>query len=264
MEVVEIHARWASDYKLQNFKKNFATLCKQLAAKKKKEEEEQNEKVKGNGEAEGGEEATIKPVAEAWKSKKKKKSPGYELLFRLYMDRNSGIHVMTVEEIWDSSPWFRCYDLNEFKKYNKEMISLVKKYRGRIEKESADFLADQSNFPRKSSTHTSEPFWDTHPARKLLEADVMSGLAYKLKPNQLYKTQPAYSQFTIDTFRCHIYQEKYAQKAVAYWQCKRNIIAQRQHSKEMDQRKYAWEEKQHQEEVEALAAEWAGASDLGR
>ena len=119
---------------------------------------------------------------------------------------------MTAEEIYKSSPLFKCYEFDKFVKYDKKMIELTGSKRLRIEKENCLFHQDHFLFPRNEKTLQGEPFWDTHTADKLLADAVRTGLHISMPPKDLRQTNDEFKEFKLKPFRKHIYQEADAQQ----------------------------------------------------
>ena len=61
--------------------------------------------------------------------------------------------------------------------------------------------------PRNELTNRGVPFWDVHPAKDLLEQDIMDGMAAQLKPKKLWSTRAEYQEYTLKKFTEHYYQE---------------------------------------------------------
>ena len=88
--------------------------------------------------------------------------------------------------------------------------------------------------PRLEMTVRGYPFWDTHPASKLLEKDYADGTVDAIVSKKaLWLSRPEYLEFPLDVFRYHYYQGRRKQMAGAHWQLKRNIVAQQTHDKEV-------------------------------
>lgn len=86
----------------------------------------------GKGDAKG--------EVEPWKSRKKK-SKGWDLLYKLRLHPNkSGISEMSQQEIWESSPLFKCYPFQAFQQYDRDMMKLVQKKRELIQQQREDLL----------------------------------------------------------------------------------------------------------------------------
>ena len=106
-------------------------------------------------------------------------------------------------------------------------------------------------FPAKEVTVRGEPFWNKHPAKKLLADDVESGLAYELRPELLRLTRKEYQEFKLHTFRKHVHQEKEKQRAAPYWRHKRNIQAMIQMVKDHEVHRQEWMNRQTQVDIES-------------
>ena len=180
---------------------------------------------------------TIKP----WTSKSGR-SKGWNLLYGLYMDPVTCVEVkkMSLDELWNSDPNFKCYPKQDFRKYNKAMVKVTDIARIEVERKQQAFEQDCRNFPHNEKNNRGEPFWYNHPAKSLLAKDVESGLAYNIKPKVLRETKPEYKQFSLKTFRKHIHQEKEKQRAAPFWRHKRNTAAQEKIAKEREEMKQQW------------------------
>ena len=77
-------------------------------------------------------------------------------------------------------------------------------------------------------------YWSTHEARVLLIEDTKRGKAASMTPKELYETQDAYKEFSLDDFRKHVYKEKHNLIAGPYWQQKQNRTALKQHLKNVE------------------------------
>lgn len=217
-----IHSSYAPKYKLSNFRANLKRIL--------------HRKLVGTGPFKVEQETT-----EPWTSRTER-SKAWHLLYGLRMsdETNDELNSMTAEEIWESNELFKQYPLQDFKKYNNDMIKSTTKQRKVIEQDEEDFKQHCTNKPHNEMTDRDEPFWYNHPAKALLKEDVESGLAYDLKPVALRETREEYQQFKLKTFRKHIYQEKERQRAAPYWRLKRNIAARQMIEKEREEMKRQW------------------------
>ena len=156
---------------------------------------------------------------EKWYTSAKNMSKAYSLLFLLYMNpRNSRIiNSMTAEEIWHSHPLFQKYELEKFKKYDKNMKVLTSKRKQLIKEEEETYQREMLRLPRNESTSRSCPFWNTHPAADLLKEDELRGTTKKMKPIKLWESRPEYKDLPLSIFRKHIYQERAKQLALPFW-----------------------------------------------
>lgn len=234
----KVHKTYASGYKYKNFQQNYKRMLKSLGIdpmnnKKKKQ------KSSDDGKTEGIQNDTSNEP-EKWNTRSKK-SKGYKLLYKLFMDQSkSGIDQKTTEEIWKSHRRFSCYPLKDFKKYVDKMKKMTDKRRVLLEEQERDFEHHCLHYPRKAMTNRGYPFWDTHPASTLLVEHVKSGFADKYKPKELWMLSEHYKDFPLGVFRGHMYQEKYKQLAAPYWKVKRNKIALKMHDDEVENMKQDW------------------------
>jgi hypothetical protein len=79
---------------------------------------------------------------------------------------------MTAEEIWKSQPEFQKYQLNHFKKYNKNMKKMVSNKVMHVATEEAIYQEDMQHHPQKQITCRGTPFGSKHKAKKMLIKDV--------------------------------------------------------------------------------------------
>ena len=236
MTVEQIHKEWANDYKIKLFLNNYRSLLKQRETNRNKNN-------------------TKTSTVEKWRTRSST-SKGHDLLYKLRMDPTSGIHNMTTQQVYDSSPLFKCYEFDEFKKYDKKMIELTKTKSHRIAKENRAFHQDRFLYPRNTTTLHGEPFWDTHAAKDLLAEDVTNGVAAELAPMDLWQTRDEYKAFNLRTFRKHIYQEQEKQRSAVYWQYKRNKVAQKEHNDEMECKKSDWCQTKDDCDFNEMVAKW--------
>ena len=96
--------------------------------------------------------------------------------------------------------------------------------------EEKAFVTEKETFPRAEKTNRGEPFWDTHPAKPLLEAAIRAGT--NLKPELLRATREEFKAFKLKTFTKHVHQERSRQLASVAWQHRRNKKGQKQREKE--------------------------------
>ncbi|KAL7525946.1 hypothetical protein ACHAXR_002456 [Thalassiosira sp. AJA248-18] len=218
----QIHADYAKQYKISGFRENLKRVLRHMINSTgpfKKEEDR----------------------VEPWTSRSKR-SKGWQLLFSLRMDQstNNKLNAMAIEEIWASDNIFKCYPLDDFKNYDRDMKMTTDKLKKGIEKGEKDFEQDCVNFPHNQQNDRGEPFWYNHPAKTLLVHDVESGLSHDMTPAALRETREEYKQFALNTFRKHIYQEQERQRAAPFWRHKRNIAAREKITKERVEMRQQW------------------------
>lgn len=139
---------------------------------------------------------------------------------------------------------------------------VLDKNRIELDEREDDFKKYCERFPAKKVTCRGEPFWNNHLAKDLLADDVKSGRANELKPALLYETRKEYKEFTLNTFRKHIHQEKQKQRANPYWRHKRNIKGMYELMKERGINKQDWMETRMQCEIDRAASAFANLGQL--
>ena len=170
-----------------------------------------------------------------------KNSKARALLVKLLMDKDSSVHSMTWQQIHSSHEWFSEFDAKSFKKYVKDLRKANLKKMAIIDEDNRIIHAELKKFPRPDKTARGEPFWDTHPSKLLLRADVKAGKHLEMKPGKLHQTRPEYQAFSLKTFRQHIYQEKRHQKELPLRVHRRNKKAKYKYEKEVKENVTSWE-----------------------
>ena len=174
-------------------------------------------------------------------SKKKNKKPEWknskarDLLYKLRLHRFRGTSAMSSEDIYDSHSIFSQYDLNDFKKWDRDMIRLTQKHKQVIDEAIELYHQHRLIHPQVTISCRGKPIWNNHDAKLQLIGDTRSGKAKSMKPKQLHQSSDVYKDFSLDDFRKHIYQEKYRQLAGPYWQQKRNKAAEKKHYADVDE-----------------------------
>ncbi|KAK1739827.1 hypothetical protein QTG54_009586 [Skeletonema marinoi] len=149
------------------------------------------------------------------KRKKKIKwrnSKARAMLVRMLMDKDSNAHTMTWQQLHSSHEWFQEYDAKSFQRYVSELKKANPKKIAVVTEDNKIINAELQRFPRPDKTLRGEPFWDTHPSKRLLRQDVKLGKHLEMKPKTLHQTRLEYQAFSLKTFRQHVYQEKRHQK----------------------------------------------------
>ncbi|KAL7539090.1 hypothetical protein ACHAWF_006291, partial [Thalassiosira exigua] len=190
----------------------------------------------------------------AWKN-----SHARLLLNKLFRDDKSFVHRMTAEEIHASNPLFKNYPLPKFKDYLKGIKEVAAKESEIVKMNEKEIWQDELAFPRKEMTCRGYPFWDTHPARALLEEDIKSGNTEKEEPKKVWESRAEYMQFPLHVFRGHIYQEMRRQRERPGWVVKRNKKALKMHEKEVNALKTVWDVKQQdleEDELQKMCEQW--------
>lgn len=217
----QLHSKYAARYAKSNFRENLKRLLLHF----------QNKTADFSAQKE-----------QKWYTSPSNVSDGYAFLFALYMDKvhSKTLKNMTAEEIWKSHKLFLCYSLDDFEVYNNNMINLTNRRKEQILAEEESFRRDMLKIPSSEKTSRNEPFWHTHAASELLKRDEEDGTARSMPPRKLWKSRKEYQDFTLKTFRKHIYQERLKQLAAPYWQHKRNEAGEKKRREDTEQMKVDW------------------------
>ena len=235
----QIWRKYASNYDQKKTNANLVYLLKQYQNNEGPFSSSSKSKSNTNTRVSNGK-GDAKREVEPWKSRKKK-SKGWDLLYKLRLHPNkSGISEMSQQEIWESSPLFKCYPFQAFQQYDRDMMKLVQKKRELIQQQREDYERDLADFPPSERTNRDEPFWNRHAAKKILEEDVKSGAANSMKPADLQNTRAEYQDFKSNTFAKHVYQEKSKQRAAPYWQVKCKKICQKLRKEQAEELERNW------------------------
>ena len=82
---------------------------------------------------------------------------------------------MSVEEVYNSNPWFQNYSFKRFQEYLATIKGTATKLHAIVAQDEQDILPELALFPRNDPTVHGYPFLDDHPAKALLEFDVRDG-----------------------------------------------------------------------------------------
>jgi len=104
-----------------------------------------------------------------------------------------------------------------------------KKVRASFDEEA--LLHDRSLFPKQSTTSSGKPRWEGSEAERLLKLDVEEGKHNNRRPEGLYFTKLEYTEFDLEVFRRHIYQEVETRKFAAFLENKAAKKAEKRQKK---------------------------------
>eukprot|EP00804_Cyclotella_cryptica_P011752 CCRYP_011347-RA/>CCRYP_011347-RA protein AED:0.20 eAED:-0.08 QI:0/0/0/1/0/0/2/0/278 len=155
-----------------------------------------------------------------WKS-----SLAMRFLWKWLMENDSSINNMSNKEIYNTKAMFQKYNFKAFEEYLKKL------YKGM-----------QGTQMQRIDYQWISLLGYAHPASKLLEEDVKSGLAFDLKPASLRQMREEYKTFPAKVFRKHVEQEKRAQREYGYWVYQRNKEGREKRIKEKEELKKEGEE----------------------
>ncbi|KAL7538558.1 hypothetical protein ACHAXR_008627 [Thalassiosira sp. AJA248-18] len=186
------------------------------------------------------------------KVKEWKDSEAKAFLTKLIRDEKSWIHKMSPEEIYESQPSFQHYSFPKFKEYLKSLQKANADLKEMVRVSEQEIWTELNAFPREEMTDRGYPFWDTHPARALLEQDVGDGKADEMKPKKLRETREEYAEFPLRVFRDHVHQEKRRKRETPGCVHRRNRKAQKMHEDEVNAMKDDWDDQQQQHQEEDM------------
>ena len=92
-----------------------------------------------------------------------------------------------------------------------------------VEKEKKTVKIDDINAMKhisdneRAKTRQGYPSWHDHPAKKLLEVDVVRKLHTKMPPRDLRKTRKEYNEIPENVFCKHVNNEVSKQRATKFW-----------------------------------------------
>lgn len=158
-------------------------------------------------------------------------------LHSLFLDKTSYVHQVgaTAEQVHSSDPLFAKYNVQNFKTNYKNLKQSIETELMAIEFDHLTLQKHNSAFPRMALTNRGYPFWDTHPARRLLEADVKHGRLEGKKPSDVRKSNAVYQEFPLNVFTKHVHQEIRKQREAVAWQDRRNKKGRKQHDEEVQE-----------------------------
>jgi hypothetical protein len=171
---------------------------------------------------------SVSPPPSPWRN-----STAKARLRGLLKDKSSWVQSCTAQQAWESDPGFKRYRKDRFvTNFNnlKEAIGLENEF---VDFDNAAFNDHNRLFPRNATTERGEPFWDTHPAKKLLEEDVKLGRVSNRQPKDIQQDFQEYKDFKPSTFRNFLHHEIRRQREEVYWQKKRNDQSAETHRKEV-------------------------------
>lgn len=168
-------------------------------------------------------------------------SEAKQLLEKLYRDKLSWIHLCLPEQIWTTEPLFKQYAWSNFRSNFNRLANTLDTEEDCVAYDALA-LEQYRKTPRPLLTKKGEPFWDGHPAQKLLKEFVKQQdkqwknkqIGRKQLPKELHDSKAAYKSFSLETFRNHYYREMRSLLEEVYWQKKRNREGQRKRIHEED------------------------------
>lgn len=105
----------------------------------------------------------------------------------------------------------------QFKSRLTSMREIVATGQARAAVDAMNYFNDRLLHPRPKFKMDGEPVWMEHEAKDLLEIDMNDGKHKRMAPKELHESRLQYQDFTLDTFRGHIYQEIQTRKWREQW-----------------------------------------------
>ena len=174
------------------------------------------------------------PKPKAWQYSDAKKALKKDL-----HDPKSPIHDMSAEAVKSSDPRYEQYP--NFEKYYEDLKEKVKAEKILIEADDLAAKMHVMSFPKEYLNERGYPHWDVmgrppHPAKALLEVDVMNGLHRIKTPKELQKTRREYKEFPRNVFAKKVQKEASKQKLNSFWADKRNKKGMKRYLKDVERR----------------------------
>ncbi|CAJ1945443.1 unnamed protein product [Cylindrotheca closterium] len=135
-------------------------------------------------------------------------------------------NVIPVEDLWthyENEAGFEKVCFDQFKERLEAHREQVKTTLARSRYEEECLRHDRILFPREEVDDNGIPFFDLHPAKKLLEDDVAANKHASMKPEQLRQTREEYKVFPNSYFRPRIYQAVRKLKFINYLNYAREV-----------------------------------------
>merc|ERR1712115_224094 len=129
--------------------------------------------------------SSVKDAKPVWKTKKET-SLGWLLLYKLRLHKVNIVGKMSSEDIYEHHSIFQQYDLEDFKKWDKDMIKLTDRHRKRLEEDVELFRQHRQLHPMKKISSRGKPIWSNHPAKLQLINDTRRLKSANTKPKNLW------------------------------------------------------------------------------
>ena len=187
----------------------------------------------------------VKPKVEPWKNSKAK-----ALLIRLLWDKSSAFHLLSPEEAWESSEWFKTYPKNRFINNMKNLKRALEARELIVANDNEIIEAEIASLCKlEQGTIPECPQWHDHDAARLLDEDLKNGLNKGMTPLEFQQTREEYLTFPCDVFRKHIYQEERKQREMPMKIAKCNNIAEKLHKHAVEEEAARWHAEQEHDDL---------------
>lgn len=189
-----------------------------------------------------------KPKVESWRNSKAK-----ALLIRFLMNESSPFHLLSPDEAWESSEWFKQYPKDRFIKNMSNLKNALAERNTVVQHDNETILAELAALKALDSIaepRRNYPLWHEHEASRLLEEDLKNNLNEGMLPAEFQKTRPEYCEFPDFIFRKHIYQQQRKQREMPMKIHKRNKLAEKKHQQEAEEEAVRWHaDREYDDEV---------------
>ena len=124
----------------------------------------------------------------------------------------------TAEVAWTSRAVYKAIEpIALWKSRYNSMAKMVIEGQARALEDTNDLYMDRMLHPREVVNARGEPEWALHEASDLLGIDMDEGLHKTMTKIELYNHRMQYQDFSLDTFRGHVYQEEQTRKWRVQW-----------------------------------------------
>lgn len=166
-----------------------------------------------------------------WRYSEEKKELSKKLL-----DPTNPIHGMSISEVYESDPNYKQWELKKFQKYYKDLGETIKKRKQRADLDNVAVAEHKHSFPRGAMNNRGYPYWDTHPAKELLEVDVYKKVHESMTREALRLSRKEYTEFPKEVFTKRVNREIYKQSSATYWGLKRSKKGLQRYLKSLEER----------------------------
>jgi hypothetical protein len=119
--------------------------------------------------------------------------------------------------VFTMRPEYQQYELVNFRCNLKNLLAAVRLKQGAADSDRSSFSNDVMVLNLRNQGRPAELQWNTSEAKLLLKADITMELHKHMKPIELWRHREVYQQFSLKTFRKHIYQETRSRIETSYW-----------------------------------------------
>jgi hypothetical protein len=140
------------------------------------------------------------PKAKSWRNSDAKKLLQHDLATGIIP--LSG-RVMNAAAVFATRPEYALFPENKFANRLSKLRTEARTCNTRRDIDNVAYEHDRRLYPHEGGVLR----WEGSAAEQLLKEDITAGLHLQMKPLALYQSREAFQQFSLTTFRGHIYQE---------------------------------------------------------